>query len=699
MKLIFQIANDKLYVSDADSFMELKLYFKPLPQDRFSLHEENRRDFFHLEKSGWYKIEYKCAAETGFRNEVLFHLTTRDYSTTFQELTGYCDKNPNQSFPTPQYFKCPQPHSDFIATNLILSNEFCKSYKLTRRFIRELNCTIFSEYNDISIYFSGYAWCGSKLYYGQKDIDSNSIPPLLGKTGNFTCVELGIKCLKIFTDIFSFQKIFVYQRKNKYIISNRYHLLILALNDAGVELSIKNEKIRALFASNVTLFRQIWTTELLVDDTYIVECGKYINLTESGLTFVRHEEYCYFDSTQAFDDDIYKNLLSKAALEIKDNIKSAINHEQFDRIVCDLSGGRDSRVNYAAITSLGKFDKSKVRIRTTLSEPEDLETAIIINNIYNYPYFDDFEHLYHGNLEKNTLVKRSYFMGYHFLWFIPTTIVGEKNKLRISGESFEALSVRYYSNQIDNPLEKDDSDDNVIAKYVEKLKNQALIISPDITQKIYNDLVESIGALPGSTPSERFDNFFLAFRGATHAGNYDRIYFEGHCILPLQSVSFIQLKHIWINAFAKNKIIYDITHELNPILSVLPYNQPKTNDDMLSAKANLLLNESFVSDARLDIVYNPSNWNAAYKKYWSGVSLVGVQPNRDEISLFVNDSYFSLVAEIFQNHVFSNFPKELIVMLYYYYKNFAVDDDDRRIIFNKLCTVHDIIRAGNVAIS
>lgn len=390
--------------------------------------------------------------------------------------------------------------------------------------------------------FSGYVWHDNDFIFGQSTIGEGiNASTLYDCIGNFSLLNVENSQIKITTDYFGYSKVFYYESDDMLIVTNRYHLLLVILNYLKINCELDEDVVMVTFASNVTLLRQTFIDNLTVKNTYMLNLCDEIVVDESGWKFVKRSINSVLGSNQEFNPEYYAKLLDDAKNDIINNIQAVYNSHLFKDIVVDLSGGKDSRVNYAALTNIPKA-REIFTIRSDVHEPKDLEIAIGINNIFNFNYYCNGETWYKNNTLDYIRKKRSYFCGYHYLWYLEEKHAYNLNKIRITGESFESLIVRYYSDTIRNLGLEDSTNEKLVEEYSTLLSKQAVINYSGVSSIFKKFLLNSIDNIPSETSSEAFDNLFLFYRGATHAGNLDRMYYSSAHCMPLQSKSLLIAK-------------------------------------------------------------------------------------------------------------------------------------------------------------
>ena len=550
--------------------------------------------------------------------------------------------------------------------------------------------------------FSGYAWINGKFYLGQDDLSSEISSTIFNdeKCGIYTLFSIEEDSILITNDYFSYSKLFYFTQDDYLVVSNHYHLLLLTLSKLNINKELDDEIINVTFASNVTLIRQTFTERLMVKNTYMLNAINKILITKNGWTFPHKTIYSVIlNSKHNFDIDDYSILLKSGASEIIANIQSVIDYGKFDDIVLDLSGGKDSRVNFAAATNIPESRKY-IKLNTNKNEPEDMEIAIGINNAFGYDYCTKEDTMYINSPLDYLKKKRSYFCGYHYLWYLKTHHSYNMKKIHISGESFEAIAFRYYSDTAQELNLNNPTNLELCEAYALLLSKQSIINFTDVADSFIQLLCQQMDQVPGASSMEALDNIHLFYRGMTHAGNLDRFYYESAYCNTLQAPSLLKIKRMWINNFVENKIIWDITEVLNPILASMPYNADKNNVSRNNAE-NIMQIEDRYKKCKLSLNSDITRYVNAQKIRESTVEKIITENDKDEIEnlgTIPDIVWDNCVLGIQKLLKYKNgrFKNTLCLPIYYYILSEKDDEVDIRITHNKIWSVLDCIDALNL---
>lgn len=254
------------------------------------------------------------------------------------------------------YFPSPYPQIDFLVEVRPENTSFCdvdiQSQTGVSFYAKDLKngkgkARIYSSKPTVNLtssdeIFSGYAWQKNKFLFGDIDwyADNNSSPKQLRENlGNYTYISASDSSIEIGTDFLGFSRLFFYKEDGVFIVSNRYHLLLLFLKKSGFTLRLNQKRIEALFLSNVTLFRQIMTHDLLIENTHLLPSFYSIKIENGNVIYKNKELFELLAVPTNFEELRYEDIIRKAAKEIENNVCAVFENPKFDRVIVDLSGG------------------------------------------------------------------------------------------------------------------------------------------------------------------------------------------------------------------------------------------------------------------------------------------------------------------------------------------------------------------------
>lgn len=338
-------------------------------------------------------------------------------------LTNYSPKS-NLFYKPLDYVPVSKPFADFVlfsnATHLP-KNEWIKQFtnKYNGFQYRELknkgkrkNSILtngkLSKKDGITYLWSGYSVINGKL------TDCGTHETIDRKTGVFTCVGISKNEIRITRDNFAFEKLFVYEDEAQIIISNRYHLLLLMIEDKSkLKLNQKHTMFKFLSMNN-QLFQQNCGYQTDIEGIAVVPFYKDLIIANGDIQFEDNHIGSEFIKMNRFHYEVYFTLFNQSVSDIEKNIDSFMKFANNNNktAVFDLTGGMDSRLIYAAMTKKN-HNFSNIRINTN-DVGDDLNIAITLNKGYGILFDDTEETVCINEHEFGNQLTRSFFIGMYY---------------------------------------------------------------------------------------------------------------------------------------------------------------------------------------------------------------------------------------------------------------------------------------------
>ena len=294
----------------------------------------------------------------------------------------------------------------------------------------------------------------------------------------------------------------------------------------------------------------------------------------------------------------YRRLIADGAREIARNVESIVDGP--NPVICDITGGQDSRVLLAALVAIGRvkdvvfhtkqFSEEEVRLTATVAAGEairrkraDVEIANALVARFGGSYHPRSRPTRYEDVsvEENLEYWRSHRFGsYHFMTSnllrtrVPTF---ENPNVRMTGGSGE-LYRAYYQRTFDSVAAERPFDASVISGMLRKRYNEAL--SEAVFEAIAPYFVHTFANLPGATLGHRLDSHYRSFRNRFHFGmNMSwNMSWPGYelGINPLWSPSLLTAAAgLPEEEKATGRVLFDVTKELCEELPYYPYDTPK----------------------------------------------------------------------------------------------------------------------------
>lgn len=448
--------------------------------------------------------------------------------------------------------------------------------------------------------FSGYMWSKDKFYFGQDDIP-NCIEEnnLYENLGCYTLLSIENDKIKITEDYYGYGGLYYYEDEKFLIACNSNHLLLFILSFINKKYTIDESMLYTIFASNVTLFRTPFTDELLIEGSKKLNLCNDIIIDDEGWHITKRPIYDVLSGSTEYVEDNYNKEILNGKEEFINNVKAVLENKKFSKFILELSGGKDSRATLAALTNIKDFEK-KIKIHSTDHEPNDLNTAAGIVNMFNLKWNDYGYNFIIDDLLENIKRRRSCFCGMRYLWLPEEKHEYDLSKMVFNSDSFEAGTIKYYANTVKDKIEFNADMDTLINKYSDMCSRQAVLNYSEVSDTVKNRLRLGISETPGSSPMEKFDNLFICYRTGSHAGNLDRNYYTSATCTAAQTKSLLKAKKMWFHNFKDNKVIFDILYVLNPVLASLPFNSKKFTEEREKVKEKLFYDDIRFKNLRIN---------------------------------------------------------------------------------------------------
>jgi len=555
------------------------------------------------------------------RSESVFYST----KSGLDELRALWKEHPQTTEELP-FYKLVKPFSDFLLhhasnTQITLNPENIDdslklSYKKqtsttqTNIFTFDHSCA-----NADVLHFSGTSICESSLIFGAEDIlATQNIVQLLGSIGNFTAVCLQDSELKIGTDYFGFGKLYYYKTPENFVVSNSYHLLLIALRSLKLELEIDLDvALSKLNFVGLQPFYQNFSRKMDVQGVECLPIDKMFSISDAGVMIQNKEIAEVLQKDDAPSEAEYVDLLSRAKDEILNNFSCIAKSPRFQEIVIDVSGGMDSRLVFCAATNFPEYrEKITINSQETRDAPNELNVALAINSCYGYPYNESAEIIVAPPPKQLVDGISSYYLGTYYSYNYPQTKIANNHSIRLTGFGGE-IAVRPYFSRLHLNTELDvPGVSDFISLYFEKYGYLSRFGKDskfnEATKRLFKQELE---LMPGSSALEKFDWHYLFYRNGLHCSDSWRVDISGAEFAILQSKASFELKKRCFTKHKSVKLQLDLMSALNPFLAKYPYESDMDNDAKNSVKLTQVNPQDYIENLEPPGVADRSAWETA----------------------------------------------------------------------------------------
>lgn len=396
------------------------------------------------------------------------------------------------------------------------------------------------------------------------------------------CVSLSVaETVTVVSDAFGSQVVYYSDR----LVTNRIHLAAAAQAGTGVDLDAM-----LTFAHSNNMFCQQYNVfDTPVPGVRMAHPGDQFRV-DRGVTVVRSAEVSY---DGYLDVGEYHDLIEAGAHEVIANVEAVIDSGR--DVICDITGGQDSRVLFAAVVAAGRV--ADVRFHTKGIAPEEmdllrtssagraaelarLDVEIATSLVHEYGgRFDDgvgsaLPAYRYTDVRANMMRRRSQSFGeYHFItpavlrthWLVPGA-----PRVRMMGGGGELY--RNYYQPLFPGLDGDYTRESMGAALV--ASRNADVAWGDAWIGVEEKFLATFDELPGSTVHHKMDNHYFYFRNRFHFGLTESAPSGGINVNPVLSGSLIRAARMLPQEEkATGRVLFDVTKALVEKIAYHPYDK------------------------------------------------------------------------------------------------------------------------------
>lgn len=474
---------------------------------------------------------------------------------------------------------------------------------------------------DQSFVFSGSCFIDDRLIFGDSDLLDDGIKSIVEAepVGNYTYFSIDPVAgrLLVGKDYFGIAKVYYLLADGVALISNNYHLLLLLASELGVILEIDTEKASAnLVFATIQQFHQNFSRQMDVRPVNVLEADSSIEICNGEFRLLKTSLAEVLERPPAYDQGVYETLLQAAKSEVISNVKAVLEHSKFDHVICDLSGGMDSRLVFCALTHFPQhYQRVRINSHYSAAEPDDLVVAQELASFYDMG-FDDLE-------REQVEIKGEFIASAHWSYnlgsyysYIPLS-QGKRipGAARLNGFYGEICARPYYSRLLFDTEMDCDSVGDFCERYFSKHRKSAVNSSAATLKLLERLFAEELSLIPGRTSLEKLENHYLFYRNGLHCSDRFRSSLSCPEFGPIQSKSLNLAKVMSYQVFRGAKVQFDIINLLNPALASVRYQSDFDNKDRELVRDKYgVLGERWAENIQLHPVDVSEAWKAAGKR-------------------------------------------------------------------------------------
>jgi len=423
---------------------------------------------------------------------------------------------------------------------------------------------------------SGYVKDGGRIRFA----DEPGCPENLDKQpGSYSYVEITGDKIQISNDLLGFSHIWYYNSGKRYIVANRYSLIVKAMKELGLKPEMDWGMAFAQM-SNMSnfVYHQAISHDMCVKGVSLLPINRTIRVMKGSLFVSYNSIEDVLDAKISLDYDRYGEMRKEALREVKDNICAAIDDPRFDLMV-DLTGGMDSRLIYGMLTNM-PGTRSKVKVNTRGSaDNTDVKIATKVNSLCRYDYDSVPEDKSLCSFAEADALYREHNMGQIFSHG-SNTYRTSKLRCKLNGGAGDALCRSVYSRHLyGTPAEYARGTNGMCRHFMTWMASTKLFGDTDAGMDVPGILEKEFKSLPGASPMEKMERMYLFFRNPTHFDPYlDYVANVIHW-MPLQSRALMALNHQTHDVVRGIKLELDLLEDVNPALLYLDFEREQDNID------------------------------------------------------------------------------------------------------------------------
>jgi hypothetical protein len=419
--------------------------------------------------------------------------------------------------------------------------------------------------------FFGIARIGQRLLLGPTRIVAGSDHAAIEPEGHGQYLLLRHNAgpnpsLRLHADALGMSPLFWAERNGSVYIGSQIHLLVLAMKAAGESISLNLGAVAAQWFADLDFTLQATSRSTLVTGVSMTLPGEGFTLTQGCV--IRHRPAPTNWSALTRDD--YWGLVHEGVADIRANVLAAVNSGM--QVTATLSGGRDTRMIFAALVSL-ELEK-EVPIFSYFTFQSDIEISSALVDMFGAKY------LLPGKMTAMNPQTPEGWMANH-----RSTYLGVYNDMRWpshkpewadpqirlvggSGEIYRSFYPKMFPPEfLNRPF------DAQALRAMVNLYPDARYLPSQVHEAAIEELLPAFAEIEGPTLEHRMDRHFMLFQNRMHFGISPSMQQPSDMIFhPLSSPALVQLsQRIDLGMHRANRIVFDVTREMCEILPYLPY--------------------------------------------------------------------------------------------------------------------------------
>ena len=471
-----------------------------------------------------------------------------------------------------------------------------------------------------SLLLSGSVVIDGKLRVGMEELPRELTGAALAdQTGQYTCAVWRGEELRLSTDFFCFKHWYYYQDESGFVASNSYHLMLLALRELGLPLSLDTQKACVTLAGNVQTLTQNFTRHMDVAGVFQLAPEQRLVLRDGTWSVECSQLGEIFSHTAPYHEEDYQALLDQAAGELVDNCRRILSDAHYEDISVDLSGGLDSRIVYSAMTNLPESaGRIKISTRDTPGS-QDLPIALSINQLYSYPYDDFPTERYSLPPKAMDEMHRSFYLGVFYSYAPISSVRPENKRVSVTGGLGDAIArphMGLHRRYLTSPMAHLSTAETFTEEFRRELGPNLVLGGQEAARAFVSYLSRELEDMGQWDYFKGLNHIYLAYRNSYHFYGLAPI-LGHHVAFPIQSKALLRLSDMVFSVHRSIRMTLDLIYRLNPVAASFPYDSQEDREELERLRPELTMDPCFRM-LRMDLAPDRKPWEEANKRRKAG---------------------------------------------------------------------------------
>ena len=456
------------------------------------------------------------------------------------------------------------------------------SFLLTSSPLRQLTPTIWAAGSGTAFLSDALA-CGDEVAQALQPLEdqSRNMAYTCDTCGEFLVAAFAPSHTEFHSDYFGGSAWYEYSDESIHIVASSFLLAVRAALSLGIQLSLDPHVIDCDFTSLTQPFQQPILNDLELRGFSVLSPNVCLIAKRDGSALYEDSQYGVdIANPPAFTSAEYEILLEQAKNELIRHCNSILAFPGIDTVVCDISGGLDSRLVLAGFLQQQQ-PPAKLRIRTqpALHAPSrhDEAIALLVAQACGVP-FDDEPWVTVGPCTARHSIAKLVAATFGVYWLrSPGPIVQCSRSVSVGGNLLDNIARDYTTQAWSIQTQPVDEPDEValhLAQQLFRWRGRATM-KPTPLRGIVQGAM-NFDKLPGDERAKAA-RLFDFHRARFHGAAITQGWFGVYRLNPGPTRSLFLLRLMASDVLAPHHVQLELLHRLNPGLAAVPFDSEAYN--------------------------------------------------------------------------------------------------------------------------